>query len=70
MNNKMAFLFVGIVCLIFCGFALASGVFEPTVANLNNDDSADFADFALMSENWQQTGIGLAGDLDDSNASQ
>ena len=68
MNKKWAFLFVGIVCLIACGFALDGDIPEPTVANLNNDDSADFIDFALMSENWQQTGTGLAGDLDDSNA--
>ena len=46
---------------------MAGDIPEPTVANLNNDDSADFIDFALMSENWQQTGIGLAGDFDDSN---
>lgn len=67
MNKKWAFLFVGIVCLTMCSLALAGGMPEPTVANLNNDDSADFIDFALLAGNWQQTGIGLAGDLDDSN---
>jgi hypothetical protein len=67
MNNKKALLFVGIVCLTVCGFALAGGMPEPNNPNLNNDSVVDFYDFALMSENWQQSGIGLVGDFDDSN---
>jgi hypothetical protein len=50
-----------------CGIALAGDIPEPTAANLNNDDSADFIDLALLANNWQRTGAGLTGDLDDSN---
>ncbi|MCJ7728696.1 MAG: hypothetical protein MUO27_02275 [Sedimentisphaerales bacterium] len=68
MNHRKAFLLVRIVCLAVSGFALAGGVPEPNQPNLNNDDIADFYDFAIMANNWQQTGAGLAGDFDDSNA--
>jgi hypothetical protein len=66
MSNRKAFLFVGVVCLAISGFA-AGGVPEPNNPNLNNDSIANFADFAIMGNNWRQVGIKLAGDLDDSN---
>jgi hypothetical protein len=68
MNNRKAFLLVVGVYLGVCGLALAGGVPEPNQPNLNNDDISDFYDFAIMANNWQQSGIGLAGDFDDSNA--
>jgi hypothetical protein len=67
MGNSKAIIFTGVVCLAISGLALAGGIYEPTVVNLNNDDSADFVDFALMADNWQESGSILAGDFDDSN---
>jgi hypothetical protein len=67
MNSHKAVIFIGAVFLSICSSAFAVGVPEPNKPNLNNDNIVDFYDFALMSENWQQTGAGLAGDFDDSN---
>ncbi len=64
MRNKRAFLFVGIVCLAVYGFALAYDIPNP---NLNNDDRINFADYVILASNWMQSGVGLAGDFDDSN---
>jgi len=68
MSNSKVIIFTGVVCLAISGLALAGGIYEPTVVNLNNDDSADFVDFALMADNWQESGSSLAGDFDDSNS--
>jgi hypothetical protein len=67
MSNPKLLIFAGIACLAISGIVLAGGVSEPNKPNLNNDGRADFIDFAIMGNNWQQTGIGLAGDFDDSN---
>ncbi len=67
MRNSKAIIFAAFICPAVCGLALADAFLEPTIANLNNDDSADFSDFGLFANNWQQTGEDLAGDFDDSN---
>lgn len=54
------------------GIFLAGGagdcneVLDPNwYPNLNNDQSVNFEDFAILGTNWQQSGSGLAGDFDD-----
>jgi hypothetical protein len=49
---------------MICGLGFA---YETPNPNLNNDDRVDFADYALLANNWLQSGSGLAGDFDDSN---
>ena len=69
MNSRKAFLVVGVVCLGVCGLALADGTLDPNLyPNLNGDEIINFADFALMANNWLLTGSGLVGDFDDSNS--
>jgi hypothetical protein len=68
MNSRKKILIVGIICLGVCDFTLASVIPEPNNPNLNNDSRVDFNDFAIMGENWRQTGTDLAGDFDDSNS--
>lgn len=65
MNKQKIFLFVAIFCIAVFGLAFADS-FPNT--NLNNDSIENFYDFAILANNWQQTGTGLAGDFDDSNA--
>jgi len=65
MNERKEFLFVAILSIAVSGIALADS-FPNT--NLNNDSTENFYDFAIFANNWQQTGTGLAGDFDDSNA--
>jgi hypothetical protein len=68
MNNPKAFLLVVGVYLAVCGTVLAGGVPDPNLyPDLNGDKTVNFADFALMANNWLHTGVGLAGDFDDSN---
>lgn len=62
--SKAKFLFTGIVCIALSGIASADSLPNP---NLNNDNIANFYDFAIFANNWQKTGAGLAGDFDDSN---
>jgi hypothetical protein len=64
MANSKAFLSIGLTCLVAYGFALAYDVPNP---NLNNDERVNFADYALLADNWLRMGAGLAGDFDDSN---
>jgi len=64
MSNPKLLIFAGIICLGFCGLVLAYDIPNP---NLNNDNTANFYDFAILAGNWQQTGAGLAGDFDASN---
>jgi len=64
MRNPKAFLLIGIICFAAYGLVLAYDVPNP---NLNNDDRVDFADFALLANNWLESGTGLIGDFDDSN---
>lgn len=64
MNYRKGFLFVAIICISVSGLALADNFPNP---NLNNDNTANFYDFAILANNWHKTGAGLAGDFDDSN---
>jgi hypothetical protein len=64
MSNTKLLISAAIICLGFCGPVLAYDIPNP---NLNNDNRADFYDFAIFANNWQQTGNNLAGDFDDSN---
>jgi hypothetical protein len=69
MSNPKLLIFAGIVCLGVCGLALADGTLDPNLyPNLNGDEIINFADFALMANNWLLTDEGLAGDFDDSNS--
>ncbi|MBN2018602.1 MAG: hypothetical protein JW749_00060 [Sedimentisphaerales bacterium] len=65
MNGQKFFLFIGVILLSICRLVFAAGDFPNP--NLNNDETADFYDFAILANNWQQTGTSLAGDFDDSN---
>jgi hypothetical protein len=65
MRNIKAFLLAGIIFIVIYVPALAD-TFPNT--NLNNDSIENLYDFAMFANNWQQTGAGLAGDFDDSNA--
>jgi hypothetical protein len=64
MNYRKVFLFVGIICIAVSSIALADILPNP---NLNNDNTANFYDFVIFANNWQQTGTKLQGDFDDSN---
>jgi hypothetical protein len=64
MSNIKAFLLAVIISIGICNVAFA-GNFPNT--NLNNDNIANFYDFAIFANNWQKTGTGLAGDFDDNN---
>jgi len=68
MNGRRAFLYIALFFFSFCPAAFSIGVPQPNSPNLNNDGRADYADFALLANNWRQTGANLQGDLDDSNA--
>jgi hypothetical protein len=69
MSNPKVLIFVAIVCLAVCGLVLAGGVPDPNLyPDLNGDKIVNFADFALMANNWQKTGPNLQGDFDDSNS--
>jgi hypothetical protein len=61
MNCRKFSLLAGIICFAICGLALAGSLPNP---NLNNDDTANFYDFVIFANNWQRTGIELAGDFD------
>jgi hypothetical protein len=65
MSDIKAFLLAVIISIGICNIALASN-FPNT--NLNNDSIENFYDFAIFANNWHKTGVGLAGDFDDSNA--
>lgn len=65
MSYIKAVLLAVIICIGICNVAFASS-FPNT--NLNHDSTENFSDFAIFANNWQQTGSGLAGDFDDSNA--
>jgi hypothetical protein len=67
MSKSKLLSYAVIVCLTVSSIALAIGVPEPNKPNLNNDNRVDFADYAIMGQNWQKTGTKLAGDLDGSN---
>ncbi len=65
MSNLKLLISAGIICLGFCGLALAGGAPDPNLyPNLNGDEIINFIDFAIMANNWQKTGVGLAGDFD------
>ncbi|MGA2092174.1 MAG: hypothetical protein ABSH16_02040 [Sedimentisphaerales bacterium] len=64
MNYRKEFLFIAFFCIAVSGIVSADSLPNP---NLNNDNIANFYDFAIFANNWQQTGTGLAGDFDDSN---
>ncbi len=66
MNILKAVVLAGVICFAVSGFALAFGIPEPNVPNLNNDDIVDFDDFAILAGNWWKSGLNLQGDLDDS----
>jgi hypothetical protein len=68
MSNPKLLIFAGIICLSICGFALANGTPDPNLyPDLNGDEVIDFEDFAIMANNWKQTGVGLAGDFDNNH---
>jgi hypothetical protein len=46
-----------------CSLAAAAGI-DPNYPDLNGDQIINFADFAIMANNWMETGTGLAGDFD------
>jgi hypothetical protein len=60
-----AIIITGIICISVYSIGSAYDVPNP---NLDNDERVDFDDFAILSNNWMQTGAGLAGDFDDSNS--
>ncbi len=65
MSNPKLLIFAGIIGLAVCGLALANGAPDPNLyPNLNGDEIINFTDFAIMANNWQKTGVGLAGDFD------
>jgi hypothetical protein len=67
MSESKLLSFAVIICLVVSGLALASSVPDPNLyPNLNGDEIINFADFAIMANNWQQTGPGLQGDFDNS----
>ncbi|MFA7486242.1 MAG: hypothetical protein WCZ89_09470, partial [Phycisphaerae bacterium] len=68
MRNLNTFLSFGIVYLVFSGFVVNGSIAKPISVNLNYDNRANFLDFAILANNWQQSGAGLAGDFDDNNS--
>jgi hypothetical protein len=61
MSNSKKLLFAAISCLAVCGLALAGPQWCPDLAP---NDTVDFADFAILAENWHKTGSLLQGDFD------
>lgn len=60
MSNSKVFSVVGIICLAVCGIVLAGPSLCP---DLSPNDKVDFADFAILADNWLKSGSGLSGDL-------
>lgn len=52
---------------IFCCL-LPCSAFDIPNPNFNNDNLVNIEDFAILANNWQQSGAGLKGDFDDSNS--
>ncbi|MDD5327671.1 MAG: hypothetical protein PHY02_07650 [Phycisphaerae bacterium] len=63
MRGTRLFSAMGVLCLWVCSLATATQPFWSP--DLNGDEFVDFADFAMLAENWQKSGAGLDGDLDD-----
>lgn len=58
------------VILVMASIAnVANSTPDPNLyPDLNDDEIINFADLAIFANNWQKSGIGLAGDFDDSGA--
>jgi len=63
--NHFTLFWVILTLLSIASISLAEQYLYPDLAGEAN--LINFADFAVLAENWQKTGSGLAGDFDDSN---
>jgi hypothetical protein len=60
MSNSKTIIFTGLVCLAICCLALAEPQLCPDLAP---NDKVDFADFAILADNWHKSGSSLQGDF-------
>jgi hypothetical protein len=61
MYCQKATLIVNFILLLLTGFVFAQPSWCPDLAV---NDKVDFADFAVLAENWHKSGSNLAGDID------